>query len=99
MPSTVDTLAHRTTDALEALASVAAPLDEEWQYVADLVAAWTARLAWVGAARAGSPATPDAEAAVLRAIDEAAMVTDPHRAIDWLSTLPQVVLIALGEVG
>jgi hypothetical protein len=24
-------------------------------------------------------------------------VTDPHRAIDWLSTLPQVALAALGE--
>ena len=27
----------------------------------------------------------------------AAAITDPHRAIDWLSTYPQVVLIALGE--
>ena len=25
------------------------------------------------------------------------MITDPHRAIDWLSTFPQVVLVALGR--
>ena len=24
---------------------------------------------------------------------------DPHRAIDWLSTFPQVVLVAVGETG
>ena len=29
--------------------------------------------------------------------DEAGGIADPHRAIDWLSTLPQVALAALGE--
>ena len=32
-----------------------------------------------------------------RAIDEIGRISDPHRAIDWLSTFPQVVLLALGE--
>jgi hypothetical protein len=31
------------------------------------------------------------------AIDQIARIDDPHRAIDWLSTFPQVVLVALGE--
>jgi len=37
------------------------------------------------------------EAAVDRLVAEADMVGDPHRAIDWLSTLPQATLVALGE--
>ena len=37
-------------------------------------------------------------AAVDRAIDEIDRITDPHRAIDWLSTFPQVVLLAIGEL-
>ena len=36
-------------------------------------------------------------AAIDRAIDEIGRISDPHRAIDWLSTFPQVVLIGLGE--
>ena len=32
-----------------------------------------------------------------RAIDEVALISDPHRAIDWLSTFSQVVLVAIGE--
>jgi hypothetical protein len=35
--------------------------------------------------------------AVARVVDEAGLIADPHRAIDWLSTLPQVALVALGE--
>ena len=31
------------------------------------------------------------------AVTEADSIQDPHRAIDWLSTFPQVVLLALGE--
>jgi hypothetical protein len=34
---------------------------------------------------------------ITRLVDEAAAVADPHRAIDWLSTLPQAVLVALAE--
>jgi hypothetical protein len=30
-------------------------------------------------------------------IAEIGRITDPHRAIDWLSTYPLVVLTALGE--
>jgi hypothetical protein len=99
MAATVDELAGRAARALTELAETAGPIEEEWQYVADLVAAWSARLTAVGASRSTEPAEPATIAAVDRVIAEAAQVTDPHRAIDWLSTLPQVVLVALGEAG
>jgi hypothetical protein len=38
-------------------------------------------------------------AAVERAAAETALIADPHRAIDWLSTFPQLVLFALDEPG
>jgi len=97
MPSTVDALTTRATAALDAVALTAAPVEDEWQYVTDLATAWGARLTAVGAERRAEEAAAPIEAAVDRAIEEALLVTDPHRAIDWLSTLPQVVLVALGE--
>jgi hypothetical protein len=97
MPVTVRDLVARAIAAHEGLAVVAEPLEEEWQYVADLGAAWGARLRRVADERGSEPAPAAAEAAVERVAEEAGLVTDPHRAIDWLSTLPQVVLLALGE--
>ncbi|MEO7663514.1 MAG: hypothetical protein ABIV26_00175, partial [Candidatus Limnocylindrales bacterium] len=43
------------------------------------------------------PTAPELDAAMRRLIAEADAITDPHRAIDWLSTLPQAALVALGE--
>jgi hypothetical protein len=61
------------------------------------VAAWRERLTEV-ADRRGTEPVPEAVAtAVDRAITEIGLITDPHRAIDWLSTYPQVVLLALDE--
>ena len=37
--------------------------------------------------------------AIDEAIVEIGSIADPHRAIDWLSTFPQVVLLAIGERG
>ena len=48
-----------------------------------------------GADTSGSK--PTAGAAIDGAIDEIGRIADPHKAIDWLSTFPQVVLLALGE--
>ena len=52
---------------------------------------------------APTPAAPTGPAAVGVAVDEAIAETrpirDPYRAIDWLSTFPQVVLIAMGRAG
>ena len=97
MPTTISALIDRALDGFGALAETAAPIDDEWQYVHDLETVWTARLRAVAHARADEPAAPDAEAAIAALVDEAGRVTDPHRAIDWLSTLPQVALAALGE--
>ena len=58
MAATVDELAGRAAQALTELAETAAPIEEEWQYVADLVIAWSARLAAVGANRTAEAAEP-----------------------------------------
>jgi hypothetical protein len=94
---TVRASVDRALLALTALAERGESIAEEWQYVTDLEAAWRARLEEVAAAR-GAETLDDAVAmAIQRASDEAASISDPHRAIDWLSTLPQVTLLALGE--
>jgi hypothetical protein len=83
--------------AEEALAELGESIDDEWSYVNDLCRAWTDRLADEAAACSTSePADPRVVAAIRVAIDEAGLIRDPHRAIDWLSTLPQVVLLAAG---
>lgn len=83
-------------DAYERLASLGEEIEDEWSYVTDLAAAWRDRLEALDAARGMEPAGACGQA-IARAIDEVDRITDPHRAIDWLSTFPQVVLIAAGE--
>ncbi len=58
---------------------------------------WRARLRSVAEARGNEAAPPGAEAAIEALVAEAGRITDPHRAIDWMSTLPQVALAAVGE--
>jgi hypothetical protein len=79
------------------LADVGESVEDEWSYVNDLDAAWAARLAEVADARGAEPASPAMVDAIDEAIAEIGAIEDPHRAIDWLSTFPQVVLLALGE--
>lgn len=95
--TTVADLVARALAGFDALAATAEPVEDEWQYVADLRTVWSARLAEVAAARGAEPAPPGAAEALDALVAEAALVTDPHRAIDWCSTLPQVALLALGE--
>ena len=83
--------------AYEELAALAETVEDEWTYVTDLAGAWRGRLEAVAAERGGEPAGATEQAAVEGAIDEVGRIRDPHRAIDWLSTFPQVVLSALGE--
>ena len=97
MAPAVDALLFRAAESLGVLADTATPVDDEWQYVADLVTVWGGALRAVAAARAGQTAPPGAEAAIDRLAAEAASIADPHRAIDWLSTLPVVALLAVGE--
>jgi hypothetical protein len=97
MSATIADLIARAQASFDGLALVAEPVEDEWQYVTDLGIVWKARLAAVAAARGAEPVPPEIEAAIDALADEVRLVHDPHRAIDWLSTLPQVALAALGE--
>jgi hypothetical protein len=98
MPDTVRSTLDRALDALDSLQQLGEDVEDEWTYVTDLSAAWRERLQSVMEAR-GSESVAHAESAALdRAADEISRISDPHRAIDWLSTYPQVVLTSLGEV-
>jgi hypothetical protein len=92
-------LVERAIAAERGLADLGESIEDEWSYVNDLDASWAARLAALAAARGDEPADEAACAAVDELIAESEAIADPHRAIDWLSTLPQVVLLALGERG
>jgi hypothetical protein len=83
-------------DAYDRLASLGEDIEDEWSYVTDLTGAWRERLEALAAARGLEPAGVVGPA-VEQAIAEIDRITDPHRAIDWLSTFPQVVLVAAGE--
>ena len=97
MPSeTIQDVIARALDAYAALTELGESVEDEWSYVTDLTEAWRTRFDEVEAASGTDPATPELSAAVDRAIDEIGRIDDPHRAIDWLSTFPQVVLIAAG---
>jgi hypothetical protein len=97
VPATVASLIDRALAAHAALADVGEAVADETQYIADLGVVWRARLRAVGSERGNDTAAADVELAVDTVIAETARITDPHRAIDWLSTLPQVVLVALDE--
>jgi hypothetical protein len=97
LPTTVRIAIDRAAAGCEALGVLGEDIEDEWQYVQDLGQAWLTRLEASAAARGDEPITAEVGAAIDRACSEAALITDPHRAIDWLSTLPQVILVALGE--
>lgn len=97
-PTIADVVA-RALAVYPALVGLGEQVEDEWQYVTDLSTAWRARLENVVAAR-GSEAAPIGSApAVEELAQEVDLIADPHRAIDWLSTFPQVVLAALDEAG
>ncbi len=97
MSTTIGDLGSRAIATLDALVETADPVVDEWQYVTDLRAVWGARLVAVVTPRASEPAD-DEQVAAVEALDAVARsIGDPHRAIDWLSTLPQAILLAIGE--
>ncbi len=98
-PHSVADVIARGLDAYPALVAIGESVEDEWQYVADLSTAWTARLRAVAESRGHEPAPAGADAGVTAAVEEISLITDPHRAIDWLSTFPQIVLAAVGETG
>jgi hypothetical protein len=95
--ATVAELVERSRTAYAALAEVAENVDEEWEYVNDLHAAWLSELDGAAATRGAEGCQPRVEEAIERLIDEIGRISDPHRAIDWLSTFPQAALLVLGE--
>jgi len=98
MPAaTVDEAIGRALAAYAQLAERAEEVEDEWSYVNDLSSAWRERLEGAAGAGRGATLDPAVDAAIDRLIDEVDGITDPHRAIDWLSTFPQVALLALGE--
>jgi hypothetical protein len=81
--------------ALDALVELGETIEDEWSYVTALADAGRARLrAASGSVDEMLPA--DRGAAIVAACVEVARITDPHRAIDWLSTLPAIVELSLG---
>lgn len=98
-PTSVADLVDRALGGLDVLATTAERVEDEWQYVTDLGIVWRARLRAVAEARGSEPAPGGAADAMDALVAEAARISDPHRAVDWLSTLPQVALAALGEAG
>ncbi len=89
--------AHVALAAYEDLASLAEDIEDEWTYVTDLSAAWRGRIEAVIDERGTETISAIQVSAISRAVDEIARISDPHRAIDWLSTYPQIVLVTLGE--
>ena len=98
MPAiTIDEAIDNALAAYARLTELAEEIEDEWSYVNDLSSAWRDRIEAGDGSRAGASLDPATDAAIDRLIDEADRITDPHRAIDWLSTFPQVALLALGE--
>ena len=87
---------ERAAEAYRALADLAETIEDEWQYVTDLVDAYLPSIEALAAADVGGALTVAQIAAVDELIAEIALITDPHKAIDWLSTFPHVVALALG---
>ena len=88
---------ERALSAYAELTELGEEIEDEWSYVSDLAGAWRERLEQVAATRGDAGIDEATDDAIDRSIDEIARITDPHRAIDWLSTFPQVTLLALGE--
>jgi hypothetical protein len=95
---TIRDVIDRALDAYAALTELGEDVEDEWTYVNELSEAWRDRLDAVATARGADAPAAGAAAAIDRAIEEIGAIADPHRAIDWLSTFPQVVLLALREV-
>ncbi len=95
--TSIPALAERIVDAIGRLVALAEVVDDEWTYIHDLEAVWVARVRAVAAERVNEAADPAIEPAINQLVVESGLITDPHRAIDWLSTLPQATLVAFGE--
>ena len=94
---TIHEAIDRALDAYATLEELGEQIEDEWSYIADLTDAWRTRFDEVAAHHGGADAPDEVSASIDLAIDEIGRIEDAHRAIDWLSTYPQIVLTALGE--
>jgi len=95
LPATRGAALNIALAALEGLAELGETIEDEWPYVTALAEAGRTRLGSAAGPDPAVPLAPDRAAAVVAACAEIALITDPHRAIDWLSTFPAVVELAL----
>ena len=95
--ATVDAVIERALAAYATLAELGEEIDDEWSYIQDLTDAWRERFEVIRLARGDEGLAAETATAIDLAIGEIGRIEDPHRAIDWLSTFPQVTLTALGE--
>jgi hypothetical protein len=93
---TISEALDRALDAYAVLAELGEGIEDEWSYVNDLTDAWRTRFDEVAARQGEDEASDETSAAIDHVIDEIQRIEDPHRAIDWLSTFPQIVLVAVG---
>lgn len=97
MPESLRPTFDRVLSAYDDLAALGEEIEDEWSYVNDLATAWKARLDELADRRGAEIPAPHVVAAVDQLIAEMGLIRDPHRAIDWLSTAPQIVALAVGE--
>jgi hypothetical protein len=96
MPSPRSDALRSALEALSGLERLGEGVEDDWQYVVDLARAWRAKVE-VAAESPDDPLTEARARAVEVGAAEAAAISDPHRAIDWLSTFPQLILLAIGQ--
>ena len=87
---------ERAVEAYQTLADLAEAVEDEWQYVTDLTDAYLPSIQALAQVNPGRSLAAKQVAAVDEAIAEIGLITDPHKAIDWLSTFPHLVALALG---
>ena len=97
MSETVQAALLRFLAAYDDLVALGEDVEDEWSYVNDLANAWRSRLEALGSERADDALPAATSSAVDTLLAEHGLIADPHRARDWLSTAPQVALLALGE--
>jgi hypothetical protein len=83
--------------AVDALAELGETVEDEWSYVTALAEAGRARLRAAAGPDTALPIPGESGLAVATACAEVSRITDPHRAIDWLSTFPAVVELVLAD--
>ncbi|MFI5260070.1 MAG: hypothetical protein ACHQ01_10765 [Candidatus Limnocylindrales bacterium] len=87
---------ERAAVSYRALADLAETVEDEWQYVTDLTEAYLPAIRALAGSNSGRLLTAEQVVAVDEAIAEIGLIADAHKAIDWLSTFPHVVSLAVG---